>query len=111
MLAAYLLFFGGKVDETNEHNKWDILRAAAKRKVFEEVGLDLKDDLKYITNNYFVDNYSAHVINTILYYKIDKTALKINASPREVPEYYWLTEEEVNQAHNAPEWLKKICAI
>ena len=98
-----------KVEEIDEQNEWDILRIAAKREVLEEVGLDLKDDLKYITNNYFVgsSNVAAHVIDTIFHCKIEKTNLAINASAREVPEYYWLTEEEINKAHNAPQWLKK----
>lgn len=105
--GGLLAFPGGKVEEIDEQNEWDILRLAAKREILEEVGLDLKDDLKYITNNYFIDSVGAHVIDTIFHCKIDKTYLKVNASAREVPEYYWLTEEEINHAPNSPEWLKK----
>ena len=105
--GGLLAFPGGKVEEIDEQNEWDILRFAAKREIFEEVGLDLKDNLQYITNNYFVDGNGAHVIDTIFHCKIEKTDLIINASPREVPEYYWLTEEEINNAPNAPSWLKK----
>jgi len=105
--GGLLAFPGGKVEEIDEQNEWDILRLAAKREILEEVGLDLKDDLRYIISNYFVGSIGAHVIDTIFHCKIEKTDLAINASAREVPEYYWLTEEEINQAHNAPEWLKK----
>jgi 8-oxo-dGTP pyrophosphatase MutT (NUDIX family) len=105
--GGLLSFPGGKVEEIDEQNEWDILRLAAKREVLEEVGLDLKDDLKYIISNYFVDIYGTHVIDTIFHCQIEKTVLKISASEREVPEYYWLTEDEINKAHNAPEWLKK----
>ncbi|MDX1924093.1 MAG: NUDIX domain-containing protein [Rickettsiaceae bacterium] len=105
--GGLLSFPGGKVEEIDEQNEWDILRLAAKREILEEVGLDLKDELKYIISNYFVDSIGAHVIDTIFHCKIDKTDLTVNASAREVPEYYWLTEEEINKAHNAPEWLKK----
>jgi 8-oxo-dGTP pyrophosphatase MutT (NUDIX family) len=105
--GGLLSFLGGKVEEIDEHNEWDILRLAAKREILEEVGLDLKDELKYIISNYFVDNIGAHVIDTIFHCKIEKTDLAINASACEVHEYYWLTEEEINQARNAPEWLKK----
>jgi 8-oxo-dGTP diphosphatase len=107
--GGLLAFPGGKVEEIDEQNEWDILRLAAKREVLEEVGLDLKDDLKYITNNYFVgsSNVAAHVIDTIFHCKIEKTDLTINSSAREVPEYYWLTAEEINNASNAPAWLKK----
>lgn len=105
--GGLLSFPGGKVEEIDEHNEWDILRLAAKREILEEVRLDLKHDLKYIISNYFVDNIGAHVIDTIFHCKIEKTDSTVNASAREVPEYYWLTEEEINQPHNAPEWLKK----
>ena len=105
--GGLLSFPGGKVEEIDEQNEWDILRLAAKREILEEVGLDLKDDLQYIISNYFVDSIGAHVIDTVFHCKIEKTNLAINASAREVPEYYWLTEEEINHAPNSPEWLKK----
>lgn len=106
--GGLLSFPGGKVEEIDEQNEWDILRLAAKREILEEVGLDLKDELRYIISNYFVDSIGAHVIDSIFHCKIEKTDLTVNASAREVPEYYWLTEEEINKAHNAPEWLKKL---
>ena len=105
--GGLLAFPGGKVEEIDEQNEWNILRFAAKRQVLEEVGLDLQDELKYIISNYFVDSIGAHVIDTIFHCKIEKTDLTINASAREVQQYYWLTEEEINQANNAPAWLKK----
>jgi 8-oxo-dGTP diphosphatase len=105
--GGLLAFPGGKVEEIDEQHEWDILKAAAKREILEEVGLDLKDDLKYIISNYFVDSHGVHVIDTIFHCKIEKTDLKINASAREVPEYYWLTTEEINKAYNSPPWLKK----
>jgi 8-oxo-dGTP pyrophosphatase MutT (NUDIX family) len=105
--GGLLSFPGGKVEEIDEQNEWDILRLAAKREILEEVGLDLQDNLNYITSNYFIDSIGAHVIDTIFHCKIKKTDLTINASPREVPEYYWLTAEEINKANNAPEWLKQ----
>jgi 8-oxo-dGTP diphosphatase len=105
--GGLLAFPGGKVEEMDEQNDWDILRFAAKREVLEEVGLDLKDSLKYIISNYFVDSMGAHVIDSVFHCKIEKTDLTIKASPREVPEYYWLTDQEINTAHNAPQWLKQ----
>ena len=71
--GGLLSFPGGKVEEIDEQNEWDILRFAAKREILEEVGLDLKDDLKYIISNYFVDSIGSHVIDTIFHCKIEKT--------------------------------------
>lgn len=105
--GGLLAFPGGKVEEIDEQNEWDILRAAAKREVFEEVGLDLKDDLTYVVSNYFVDTKGICVIDTIFHCKIEKTVLNISASAREVAEYYWLSSDEIGHAEDSPPWLKK----
>lgn len=105
--GGLLSFPGGKVEEIDEQNEGDILRFAAKREILEEVGLDLKDDLRYIISNYFVGSTGVHVINHIFHCKIEKTDLRVKASAPEFPEYYWLTEEEINKAHDAPQWLKQ----
>ena len=105
--GGLLSFPGGKVEEIDEQNEWDILRLAAKREIYEEVGLELEDNLDYRTSKYFIDSHDFHVIDTIFHCKIDKTVLNISASQREVPEYYWMTAEEINAANNSPEWLKK----
>lgn len=105
--GGLLSFPGGKVEEIDEQNEGDILRFAAKREILEEVGLDLKDDLRYIISNYFVGSTGVQVINHIFHCKIEKTDLRVKASAPEFPEYYWLTEEEINKAHDAPQWLKQ----
>lgn len=38
--GGLLSFPGGKVEEIDEQNEWDILRLAAKREIYEEVGLE-----------------------------------------------------------------------
>lgn len=104
--GGLLSFPGGKVEEGDEQDESDILRSAARREILEEVGLDLKDDLTYITSHYFVGSNGAHVIDTLFHCQIKKTDLNISASHREVADYYWLTENEIIQAKNAPQWLK-----
>ena len=104
--GGLLSFPGGKVEQIDEADQWDILRSAAKRKVFEELGIDLMDDLQYVMSSYFIDSNQIHVINSIFYCKIQITDVKITASKREVEEYYWLTAEEIINAHNCPTWLK-----
>ena len=109
--GGLLSFPGGKVEQIDEADGRDILRSAAKREVFEEVGLDLKDDLEYVMSDFFIDSISTdssqvHVICSIFYCKIQTTDVKITASKREVEEYYWLSAQEVITAHNCPTWLK-----
>lgn len=106
--AGMLAFPGGKVEFSDSENKaeTDILINAAKREVFEELGVKINEPLKYIKSAYFFDSIkNKHVINTMFFCIINEMP-KINASKREVPEYYWLTKEEIFAAENAAEWLK-----
>ncbi len=105
--GGLLSFPGGKVEESDAKKGGDILIEAAKREILEEVGLDLEDELHYVTSNHFVDSKKVNVIDSIFHCKIEKTIIQIVASEREVPEYYWMTIEEINSADNAPQWLKK----
>ena len=105
--AGFLSFPGGTVEMLDEKHHWDILRSAVKREIFEEIGLALEDPIEYVTSSYFVNEAGNHVIDSIFYCKLVKTVAKIVASAREVPEYYWMTKEEINRADYAPEWLKK----
>jgi 8-oxo-dGTP pyrophosphatase MutT (NUDIX family) len=104
-------FPGGKVEEQDEAENFDILRSAVKREIFEEVGLKLIDPINYITSSYFASSSGVQIIDNIFYCKLEQTAPKINASEREVAEYYWLSVDEINAAENSPDWLKKYIEI
>lgn len=108
--GGLLSFAGGKVEEQDEVHDFDILRSAAKREIFEELGLTLEKPLQYVTSNYFTDSHGIHVIDTVFYYKFDFLP-NVVANLREVPMYAWMTREEINQAPNSPEWLKKYMVI
>lgn len=105
--AGLLSFPGGKFDPQDEMNEWDVLRLAAQREIFEEVGLTLLDPVQYVTSNYFIDSDAIPVIDSIFYCNLNKTIPNVVASQREVPEYYWMTPAEINSAVNSPAWLKK----
>lgn len=104
--GGLLSFPGGKVEAQDELNPVDVLRNALKREIFEEVGLVIKDPLRYVTSTYFVDSQGVHVIDSIFHCVLEKTMANVVASEREVPAYYWMNQEEINQAENAPDWLK-----
>lgn len=80
--GGLLSFAGGKVDEHDEGNNFDVLRAAVKREIFEELGLELIADLKYITSEYFVDNSGISLISNLFYYRYDKTPTVIPVSEK-----------------------------
>lgn len=113
--AGLLAFPGGKVDYQDGQAaeniiselqlSSDILLNATKREIFEEVGLDLVDPLHFIRSSYFVDKYGHHVLDVIFHCKIKKTHINITASAREVPEYFWLTKDEILNHQDSPIWL------
>jgi 8-oxo-dGTP pyrophosphatase MutT (NUDIX family) len=104
--GGLLAFPGGKVDLSDGENQKDILLEAAKREVFEELNLTLVDPVQYITSSHFIDSYGNSVIDCIFYCKLKKTIISINAAIDEVPEYFWLTKEEILQHKDTPVWLR-----
>ena len=107
--SGKLSFPGGKEDQSDHKNQWDVLRSAAKREVQEELGLNLIDPLKYITSQYFVTDFDgSHGMLTLFHCIIEKTDLMIRPSPREVDDFFWLSPDEIDQTPNTVGWLKKL---
>lgn len=101
-------FPGGKV-ESEDHNNTDsrdIMLNAVKREIFEEVGINLLDPIRYAASNHFTSVNGAECLILVFHCVLNKTNPTVNPSAREVPEHYWLTSEEINQAPNSPIWLK-----
>lgn len=109
--GGLLAFPGGKIDEQDELHHFDLLRNAVKREILEEVGLILLDPIHYVSSSYFVDSHGNQVIATIFHCMLNKTVLNVIPCKREVPEYYWMDQAEINQATNAPDWLKNDVAL
>jgi 8-oxo-dGTP diphosphatase len=109
--AGLLAFPGGKVEQSDGHNNADILIEAVKREVFEEVGLKLIDPLYFVTSSYFVDSRQTQVVDVIFYCQLEKTNPSVTASPREVPAFAWLSDEEILAHDNSPVWLKKYLGL
>src|SRR3974390_3407356 len=89
-----LSFVGGGVEISDGDNHQDALSCAAIREVREEVGLILKDPVRFVPSNIFVDSGGKLVLNTIFHCELKKATAVVIPSPREVPEYFWMTLEE-----------------
>lgn len=86
----------------------DVLINTVRREIFEELGLNLTDPINYVTTSFFKDERTNELIIDIIFYcRLNNTKIDINASEREVPEYYWLTYQEIKKKNNCPEWLLK----
>ena len=108
--GGLLSFAGGKVEEQDEADSFDMLRAAVKREILEELGLTLSNKINYITSEYFVDSSGTCLINNLFHYKYDVMPT-VTPCEREVPWYGWMTKEEINNAQNSPEWLKVLIGL
>ncbi len=100
---------GGKAEDTVDGGEGqDILRNTAMREVQEEVGVTLQDPVRFVTSSYFTDTVNGQaVLSTTFHCRLVKTDAKIIASPREVPEYFWLSADEINNHPDTPIWLKR----
>jgi 8-oxo-dGTP diphosphatase len=107
--GGLLAFPGGKVETEDQKSIQfhDVLLHTVKREVFEEVGINLLDPIQYISSNHFTSINGSECLILIFHSVLSKTTAIVNPSEREVPEYYWMTPDEINQAPNAPIWLKK----
>ncbi|MDP3935677.1 MAG: NUDIX hydrolase [Alphaproteobacteria bacterium] len=101
-----LSFPGGKVDPADESYPSDILRAAVKREIFEEVGLTLIDPIEYVFSTFFVGKNDSPIINSTFYCRLNKSLPTVTISPKEIAKYAWLTPKEIMNAQNASSWIK-----
>lgn len=104
--GGLLSFPGGKVDPADESYPDDILRAAVKREIFEEVGLTLNDPTDYVFSTFFIGKNNTPIINSTFYCKLSPPLPNVIVSPREIASYAWMTAAEILAAQNASDWLK-----
>jgi len=110
--AGLLAFPGGKFEISDGDQNNDVMIQAVKREVLEEVGLELLDPIEYVTSSYFKDTQTNQDVMDIIYHcQLNKTTVEVKASPREVPEYYWLTYDEIISKENCPEWMVKYMGL
>lgn len=88
-------FPGGKVDNEDGDNNSDVLLYAVKREIKEEVGLNLLDPISLVSTVMFEQiNDGKKVIGVTFYCNLNITDPTVVPSPREVPEYKWMTLED-----------------
>ena len=95
-------FVGGKIDDMQYTE--DVLEKTLIREVFEEVGIEIEDEMTYVNSTLFIANEPVIDIIFLCKYKSGNAHRK---SPDEVAAVYWMTTEEVVNHPNTPPWLVK----
>ena len=103
--GGLLSFPGGKVAPADESYPDDILQAAVRREIFEEVGLTLSDPIDYLFSTFFVGKNNTPIINSTFYCNLSMQQ-NVVTSPREIANHWWMRPDEILSAPNASEWLK-----
>ena len=57
-----------------------------------------------------MDGKDINVVDVIFYHHFERMP-NVVPNPREVPWYAWMTPDEINQADNAADWLKRYIAL
>ncbi|MBN9542486.1 MAG: NUDIX hydrolase [Alphaproteobacteria bacterium] len=104
--GGLLAFPGGGVEQIDSEAGGDFIKNATIREAFEEVGIQIAGEIHYVTSNFFMDTKTGKACADVIYYtKVDN--FDVTPNEREVPEYFWLTYEEMISMPNCPEWHKK----
>ena len=101
--GGLLAFIGGKVDETEDSD--DILEKTVIREVYEEVGVEIENQMTYVNSSLFFAAGEA-VVDVVFLCKYKSGAARCK-SPDEVANVYWMTIEEVRNHPDIPVWLKR----
>ena len=102
--GGLLSLVGGTVE--NEGFSKDLLERTLKRELFEEVGITIKDEVKYIRNSSFALSDGREVLDLVFYGEI-ASGEPFAKSQDEVAAVYWMTAEEIFAHPKAPFWLKE----
>ncbi|PZE20634.1 NUDIX domain-containing protein [Paenibacillus xerothermodurans] len=99
-----LSLVGGKVDV--EGDTLEILERTVKRELYEEVGIEIKDNVTFVYSSSFVTENGYSVINMVFLCEYDRGTAH-NKSPDEVEAVHWMTYDEIMNHPKAPPWTKE----
>ncbi|WP_026690424.1 NUDIX domain-containing protein [Alteribacter aurantiacus] len=102
--GGLLSLVGGKVDI--EGNSLDVLERTVKREIIEEVGIEIKETVKYVHSTSFVTDNGDNVID-IVFLCEHEFGEAFPKSVDEVEQVLWLSAEEIFTHPNSPDYLKE----
>lgn len=102
--GGLLSLVGGKVEI--EGNSSNILEKTLKREIFEEIGIKIKENLKYIHSTSFGTDKDENVVNIIFLCEYESGDFIVK-QPDEVEKIFLLATEEILNNPQAPVFLKE----
>ncbi|MFT9819282.1 NUDIX hydrolase [Lysinibacillus sp. NPDC056185] len=102
--GGLLSLVGGKVDI--EGISPNILEKTLKREIFEEIGIKIKENLKYIHSTSFVTDKGENVVDIIFLCEYESGDIFVK-QPEEVEIVFLLATEEILNNPQAPKFLKE----
>ncbi|MCD5324513.1 MULTISPECIES: NUDIX hydrolase [Pontibacillus] len=102
--GGLLSLVGGKVE--NEGNSSDILEATVKREIFEEVGIEVKENIRYVHSTSFIADSGETVIDIVFLCEY-ASGEPFAKSPNEVEVVKWMTVSEIMSDTYSPIYLKE----
>lgn len=102
--GGLLSIAGGKVED--EGNSSEILERTVKREIAEEVGVEVKDNMKYVHSTSFITDKGEKVVDIVFLCEY-LSGEPFPKSPEEVERVLWLSTEEVLNHPQSPGYLKE----
>ena len=97
-----LSLVGGKVEAENTPN---ILEKTLKREIAEEIGITVKDEMKYIHSITFTTDQGIIVVNVIFLCEYESGELEVK-EPDEVESIHLMSTEEIINHPKTPDYVK-----
>ena len=97
-----LSLVGGKVEAENTPN---ILEKTLKREIAEEIGITIKDEMKYIHSITFTTDQGVIVVDVIFLCEYESGTLEVKDYD-EVESIYLMTTEEIINHPKTPDYVK-----
>ena len=92
---------GGKVENAGQSDH--ILEDTLRREIREEVGIDVEDDMVYVTSSAFIADDGDPVVNIVFLCRY-RAGDPVPGDPDEVESLAWMTPEAIREHPRAQPW-------
>jgi 8-oxo-dGTP diphosphatase len=102
--AGALTFAGGKVEDAGSAD--DVLEETLRREIWEEVEVEVHDDMAYLESKAFVVNDGEPVVDVVFLCRY-RSGTPAVGDPGEVAAVRWMTAEEILADSEIPPWTRQ----